>query len=454
MLENNFEIEVRKEYTVGLTNSGCSIERIRVNGKLIMIVVDQEGIIYFIDGYTGITYKKQQIPCKSEVWSMFIVEQEEDKEIENKRYNLYLGAGSGVLYNYEVRVGITKAEHTEGSTDPNFAEYDFMLSLIWQHKTDDLITQIEYLDINKDGKEEIIIASMDKTLRILDSATGKFIWGQIFTGGVTKFNIGDVDSDGSLELIAGSTDGTLRIFSGTNGALKYFHEFKNTIRIIEIIRGNKGTEPSIIVGNDEPAIYILKKREGIKGDGTQIDKKYQIIDKVPQDLYVWLSKIIKSIKVKEEGVDQNNNNFKNGRLVITTYTFSFMSGLVESEQEKEVPELQFYNLNPFKLLKTISNYNVQCMSNQEIIEQKETQKGAQKEEQKQKEVLNVMAAGTTDKCILLIDLENMEILHRIGVEYLINSVYLTNEKNNELRLYSCEDNAEFICYSIKLKKKK
>ncbi|MHA1869463.1 MAG: FG-GAP-like repeat-containing protein, partial [Promethearchaeota archaeon] len=274
MLENNFEIEVRKEYTVGLTNSGCSIERIRVNGKLIMIVVDQEGIIYFIDGYTGITYKKQQIPCKSEVWSMFIVEQEEDKEIENKRYNLYLGAGSGVLYNYEVRVGITKAEHTEGSTDPNFAEYDFMLSLIWQHKTDDLITQIDYLDINKDGKKEIIIASMDKTLRILDSATGKFIWGQIFTGGVTKFNIGDVDSDGSLELIAGSTDGTLRIFSGTNGALKYFHEFKNTIRIIEVIKGNKdnnkGTEPSIIVGNDEPAIYILKKRGGINGDGKQI----------------------------------------------------------------------------------------------------------------------------------------------------------------------------------------
>ena len=75
----------------------------------------------------------------------------------------------------------------------------------------------EIFDINQDGNSEIIVSSLDKTLRVLKPENGEFIWGQIFLSGITTFEIGKIDILKDHVIAAGAADGSLRVFNGSNG---------------------------------------------------------------------------------------------------------------------------------------------------------------------------------------------------------------------------------------------
>ena len=96
----------------------------------------------------------------------------------------------------------------------------------------------------------LIVFSLDKTLRVFDH-TGKLLWAQMFSDGVSTVDITDCDQDGKEEVIAGGNDGTLRIFDGENGKIKWFKELGANIRAILCLN------TKIICGGDDRKISLF-----------------------------------------------------------------------------------------------------------------------------------------------------------------------------------------------------
>lgn len=375
---------------------GCIIRFIR-SEKLdvnLLIIVDQEGMISILDAETGFQYKKYRLPCKTEAWTMVL----EDRKLDG--LSLYVGAATGDVYRYDLKIVLSSANDGDN--------IDVNEKLVWQHKCNDMITQLQLYDIINNGNTEVVLSSVDHSIRVLQKDTGNLIWGQLFQIGVTKFIIDDIDDDGQLELAASASNGDVRVFSGKNGRLKYYTHFPNNIRTIELIKPEESSlsnNPILVCGCDDYNVYFW----------DPIDDK--ILLKQTLSSYPWYSGSFK---------DQNNKL----RIYETIYTFSFMEGLV-LEGVKAEPQIVLFDLNPVSVEKCIEGINVQCHS--QIVA---------------KSGNRYLCCGTTDGKAHLINLYSFEIAQSLEGDNIINCIDAVVLKNEELALYFCDDAHNLYAFSI------
>lgn len=419
-------------FELNLSNVGCSLclllfkhnyyktvdlnsnlnSNVSSNVNAFLVVADQDGTLWFLnisqEGSVQIA-SKIELECKSEVWVMKSVFTDE------KTYTIYIGSAAGFIYAYSVSLLESKEKLDE--TQPNMLQ----IKELWKQKCGDMITKLDYFDITGDGNNEIIASSIDKTLRALEPKTGILIWGQIFQSGITTFQKGDPDNDGKLEIIAGAVDGSIRIFDGKDGKLKFFNQLPNNIRTIQVIKTPdsiaRKTEPNtpnssknvIFCGCDDQNIYFL--------DGT--NGKILESKNIGQNTYPWLS----------EKIPQKNKE----NLLLTTYTFEYMQGLVVSDK-KSNSGIYFYGGNDLEIKWKIEKINVQCMS--PILSFNNT-------------AMTVL--GTTDNRLIVLDVNLGKILLEKSCKNIINAV-LVETINQNFYIYACDDSKNVLGFRVSPKK--
>jgi hypothetical protein len=154
----------------------------------------------------------------------------------------YNGSGMGSFSHWDTLVGIDI--DSDGKDEIIVGEYDTGLvyaldddgSLMWSN-TDPLggITELLVEDINNDTVYEVIVASMDSDLRAINAVTGLTLWN--FSDPVDELwslAVADIDGDGSMEILTGSMVGTIwvvnptghQITNCTSGTGNAIHEMK------------------------------------------------------------------------------------------------------------------------------------------------------------------------------------------------------------------------------------
>ncbi len=212
---------------------GIEIADINGNGQIEIIAYTKNGIILFIS-LNGKLLHKEIISKDSSLWHLKIYDIDDDG-----RYELILGGMDGILRIFKCNL-------------------TYNLELLWTHKFNSSISGILIEDINEDNINELIIFSLDKTLRVLNPSDGKLVWGQVFEDGVGDVNIFSSDKISTKkEILACGNDGTIRIFDGTDGKLLWFKKYSDKMRAITYMNTLKG--PLIVCGGDDKKLHIISK---------------------------------------------------------------------------------------------------------------------------------------------------------------------------------------------------
>jgi WD40 repeat protein len=165
---------------------------------------------------------------------------------------------------------------------------------LWVHKCDSAISGLYIWHNHGLGFETpaIVIYSLDRTIRVLNG-DGKMIWAQMFASGVACVISGDINNDGQEEIVAGGNDGTIRVFEGKTGKIIWFLDLKANVRSIAIINN------IIITGGDNKKVDII--------DGVT----HQILHSKEFPTYVW--------KILSVPGNEAKNN-----VLISTFSFRYL----------------------------------------------------------------------------------------------------------------------------------
>lgn len=397
---------VHNVFSKKMKNPGCSIlilnEKKIIDGigmnYSIVCVADQEGFLTFYNMTNGDLLYEIQMECKSEIWSLVSI------SISLTNYNIYVGSATGHIYAYKIIFNV-----------PESGSLAIELKKIWEQKADDLITKMECIDLNQDGKVEIIASSMDHSLRVLDAESGKFIWGQLFQAGIAYFKIAALNGIMVDSVICSAIDGSLRVFNSKNGDLIKFSMLANNIRTIEVINTPKkigntiiysNSPKAIVCGCDDYYLYII--------DGGSLN----VLISLNIGSYIWNSGLV---CFKEP---QTLDLF-----YISTYSFNFMEGLVvPNTNDKSF--IRFYNAQSFDILAEIMDINIQTITYPIKFEK-----------------FQVILVGTIEKKVHLIDLDQKKIICSIDAEDIVNAVDLCIN-NNKMMIYYCDDKCNFRGFKI------
>ncbi len=193
---------------------------------------------------------------------------------------------------------------------------DYKLEPIWAHRFGASISGVLVDDINSDGTDEIIAYSLDKTIRILNKQDGKMVWGQIFEQGVGEVKIWEESTNPSKKFLIGcGNDGTLRVFDGKVGNLNWFKRYSDKIRSLSIL--NSKNEAFVACGGDDKQLHVINLRT------TAEVKTLQFQD------YVW--------KCASYPTKESNN------LLVSTYSFAYFDESIPIEQIKFTSKLVSFN---------------------------------------------------------------------------------------------------------------
>ena len=213
---------------------GIELADINANGQIEIIAYTKNGILLFIS-LNGKLLHKEVISKDSPLLHLKIYDIDDDG-----RYELILGGMDGILRIFKCNL-------------------TYNLELLWTHKFNSSISGILIEDINGDTINELIIFSLDKTLRVLNPSDGKLVWGQVFENGIGDAIIFLRDKNSAKkEILACGNDGTIRIFDGKDGKLLWFKKYSEKIRTITYMNTPKG--PVVICGGDDKKIHIINKR--------------------------------------------------------------------------------------------------------------------------------------------------------------------------------------------------
>lgn len=144
-------------------------------------------------------------------------------------------------------------------------------NLIWNYPTDKPVYQVYAQDLNKDGSVEIIAGSFKYEreerrdigkLYVLDS-NGKLIW--TYETPVQSLKVSDLDKDDLSEIILGSNDRNLYVLSN-DGKLKWSFSTEKPVTnvYVEDLDGDGFKE---IIASSHPFLYVFNK------DGKEIWKQ-------------------------------------------------------------------------------------------------------------------------------------------------------------------------------------
>ncbi|MBD3354078.1 MAG: hypothetical protein GF364_21530 [Candidatus Lokiarchaeota archaeon] len=399
-------MEFSLSYHENLADSGCALHFLhnqRSDSQIDLILIALEkGDILFYNQKSGKLLLEYSLECKTEVWCVESIYEDENV------FKLFLGAASGTIYAFIVNI-----ESTE------LGDYCVKVDDLWKNTAKEMISKMDLYDVDKDGKDELLVSSLDNSFWVLNPIDGAFIWGQVFPSGITKFTCGDINNDGNIEVIIGDNLGNLRIFHGSDGNMISFTKLRKTIRVIEIIPiprtiKEKSVETDsrniLAVGNDECRLYFIDPFSA------------EILSFLTLNTYIW-----HSMKNTELILDKHRNEKES--LLISTYSFSFMEGLVLN-QDNVTPELIFYDLDDWNIIKKINDINIQCFSSPLVINS-----------------TDYLALGTTDKKIHLLNLKNGEIEQSLTTGGIVNSVLLVEIRGINYLLF-CDDDKNFNCYHL------
>ncbi|MHA1342061.1 MAG: hypothetical protein ACTSRZ_14700 [Promethearchaeota archaeon] len=310
----------------------------RLNGKntkFIFIMGDVEGFLSFYCAPNLKLMKKIKIECGSEIWCI------KSYWIDKKTQIIFVGSILGYIYAYKIEFELIINSNNEIEDVK-----EILVDMIWKQNARDMITNIELEDINQDGKYELIITSMDNTLRVLDPLNGDLLWGQVFQSGISSIGIVEEKNKENSTiikkyLVAGALDGSIRIFDAINGGLYKFTQLPNNIRDIAVYKS------ILICACDDFNLYFLEisnnlnnlnKNESVATKVSKQKNNFQIktICRVKCTAYPWFLKIY------------------NEKLLFTTYSFNFMEGMVE-KQENQIPSIQIIDLDKFLIIKEEKN---------------------------------------------------------------------------------------------------
>ncbi|MFX1308864.1 MAG: hypothetical protein ACFE8C_04140 [Promethearchaeota archaeon] len=209
---------------------GIELGDINNNGEIEIIAYTRTGALLFLSQNSK--KKHQEVITKDiPIWHLKIYDIDNDG-----RNEIILGGMDGILRTFKCSL-----------------TYD--LVTFWNHKFNTSISGILIDDINNDNISELIVYSLDKTIRVLNPLDGNLIWGQVFEEG-----IGDaiVLTDEKKIVIACGNDGTIRSFNGIDGKLVSFKQFSDKIRCVSYLNSIKGCV--VICGGDDKKLHFLDKK--------------------------------------------------------------------------------------------------------------------------------------------------------------------------------------------------
>lgn len=203
----------------------------RINRDAIrdLIVGSPDGLVYGLDGKTG-----------SKIWETKVDGPVNSSPVSAGKERFFIGDEQGNLYEMSAATGrilsrtdlgapvVSTPAVLKGSSgkflvlplgDGTVRCLDAKdLKTVWNYRTgyqDAFTSSPAAYDLNADGRDDIITASRNGFVYVLDGRTGKDLVNPYFTGNSVSSSpiLADVNGDGSLDIIFGSENGNVEVLS-------------------------------------------------------------------------------------------------------------------------------------------------------------------------------------------------------------------------------------------------
>ncbi|MFX1315319.1 MAG: hypothetical protein ACFE9T_05610 [Promethearchaeota archaeon] len=279
------------------------------------------------------------------------------------------------------------------------SDLEYNLHLIWSHKFEASISGVLIDDINNDGFDDLIVFSLDKTIRVLNSLDGNLIWGQVFMDGVGDAIIWtDIKESKNKELIACGNDGTIRAFNGNSGDLIWFKQYSEKIRCNSFVKSKIGD--LIICGGDDKLLHFIDKNS------------HEEIKSMKFNDYVW----------KTISFPTNAYN----KLLVSTYSFVYLNDSIPIENINFTSKLLYLNEN-LEIKWELKNKNIETIN---IFSRNKK---------------NFIFLGTTLGELIILDENTGKILINLKNKSCLNSIKVHPNLNI---IISCHDIGTLFAYLL------
>lgn len=276
----------------------------------------------------------------------------------------------------------------------------YTLEPLWAHQFGGSISGILLDDINNDGETELIVYSLDQSLRVLKSSDGTLLWGQMFEEGIGDALVWKTSANGddTKEVYAAGNDNTIRAFKGEDGGLLWFKRFTNKVRCIDYIRADKAD--IIFCGGDDKELHIINR-------DTQEEVK-----NIPFEDYLW-----KTLAYPPNAHEQ---------MIVTTYSFAYFDETVFIEDITFTSKIVKISQD-LEIDWEIPSKNVECIDYMEL------------------DSTPLLAAGTTKGEFLLIDPQEGGVLLSVSKESCLNGFAHCSPIQT---LYTAHDDGTIYAYKL------
>ncbi|MHA1731042.1 MAG: outer membrane protein assembly factor BamB family protein [Promethearchaeota archaeon] len=157
-------------------------------------------------------------------------------------------------------------EVASGGLEGRLAVHALDGTLLWDNRCDNSIGSVVVADLTSDGNLEVACGSLDRTLRVLEGKTGKYIWGQVFTSGVGPVEyVKPTSGRGAGEgcVVVGTNDGVVKCFEASSGETRWEYSFNSSsssggtpmVRFCRLLTREGGN--GIVVGADNSPVTEL-----------------------------------------------------------------------------------------------------------------------------------------------------------------------------------------------------
>lgn len=152
----------------------------------------------------------------------------------------------------------------EDPDTPSLFVFDFQGRVLWKTRIQGEVTTLYAMDLNQDGKAEILTGSTDGTIYVWDYQ-GNLRWKYKMEGSAVTLTAFDLGKKGQPAVLAGSEDGSVYLF-GNNGELRDRFPAKGSILSLYVAdtKTGEGLTPGstlILVGSLDTTLYALEPKE-------------------------------------------------------------------------------------------------------------------------------------------------------------------------------------------------
>ncbi len=345
------------------------------NNNQEIIAFSRSGKIY-IFSLEGQLLFDAEIIDNSPIWNLVIGDID-----ENNCHKVIIGGLDGLLRTFDLYPTLT--------LDP-----------LWVHKFGSSISGMLLQDINGDGKKEIVVYSLDKSLRVLSLIDGSLIWGQLFEDGISDAIVikkDDYDPDKNI-LVAVGNDGTIRSYNCMNGDLLGFMKFSSNIRTLTSF--NLLDKKVLVCGGDDKKVHFLDRTLKLETDTMTFND------------FVW----------KLKSFEFMNNPL----LLISTYSFDFLDDSIPINEHQFSSKLTCLDTN-LDVKWELNNTNVEVITLY------------------LSDPFKLIIVGTTKGELIILDPFEGKVLTKISTFSCVNDIKIDFPSN---LIISCHDDGSINAYFI------